>query len=143
VSLATFDGDPYDGGCTLVTSLARPTTRLWRSCQERVDAFSPDGKRVATVAKLTDGRGPNRVTTRSVRGNLLTTYRVSGHFGLMPWESDKALLLATFGQDKAAVVRCTGSTCVRATVLSTSPDLRQVATGRGISPRAWSPRVRP
>ncbi|MFB9313809.1 hypothetical protein [Nocardioides plantarum] len=141
--LATFDGDPYDGGCTLVTSLARPTTRLWRSCQERVDAFSPDGKRVATVAKLTDGRGPNRVTTRSIHGSLLATYRVSGHFGLMRWESEKALLLATFGQDKAAIVRCTGSTCVRATVLSTSPDFRQVATGRGVSPRAWSPRVRP
>ena len=141
--LATFDADPYSGGCTIVTSIARPSTRLWRSCQERVDAFSPDGKRLATVDKLSDGLGPVRVSTRSTRGSLLTTYRSSGHFGLVRWESEKALLLATFGPKKAAVVRCTGSTCVRATVLSASPDVRRVAAGRGFSPRAWSPRVRP
>lgn len=112
--LASFDGDPYLGGCSVVTSLAAPGATLWRSCGERVEAFSPDGQRVATVHILSDGAGPSRVTARGVRGRLIATYDVDGVFGALRWESGRALLLDAYGRYRTATVRCEGTSCVRA-----------------------------
>ena len=60
--------DPYAGGCTVVTKLSKPGVELWRSCRQRVDAFSPAGKRMATIALLADGVGPDVVRVLASRG---------------------------------------------------------------------------
>jgi hypothetical protein len=120
--LATYDKDPYDGGCSILTTIAQPSTTLWRSCSERVESFSPDGRRISTIYILSDSVGPAVVRARSTRGYLLATYKVDGGYSAGErWESDKALLLGAYARDKAAVVRCTGSTCVRATALTATP----------------------
>lgn len=120
--LGTLTGDPYDGACTVVTTVTRPQTALWRSCGERVEAFSPDGQRMATVHIRSDGAGPSRVFVRSIRGTLLATYRVDGYVDDVRWESARSLLLDTYGKDKAATVRCTDGTCRRASALVVAPD---------------------
>lgn len=121
--LATFDGDPYEGGCSVLTTLDQPRTTLWRSCGERVEAFSPDGRRVAAVHILSDGLGAGRASVVSTRGYRLATYDTAYYFGGLRFESDKALLLSTYGRSKAAVVRCVGSTCGRATAVSDTPEV--------------------
>jgi hypothetical protein len=120
--LATYDKAPYDGGCSILTTIAQPSKTLWRSCSERVESFSPDGRRISTVYILSDGVGPAVVRTRSTRGYLLASYKIDGGYSVGErWESDKALLIGAYGRDKAATVRCTGSTCVRATALADAP----------------------
>ena len=59
--LAVLTDDPYDGGCSVVSTLSDPAAVLSESCTERVTDFSPDGRRLALVDLLTDGLGPNRV----------------------------------------------------------------------------------
>lgn len=126
--LATFDRDPYAGGCTVVTSLSAPTTALFRGCRERVEAFAPDGRRFASIDKLSDGAGPSRVLVRSTRGSLLGDYTVRGFFGHVRFESARALLLQTFGQRRAVEVRCVATTCARASAASrTSSDRYRAA----------------
>lgn len=120
--LATLTGDPYDGGCTVVTTLTQPQTALWRSCGERVENFSPDGQRMATNHILTDGQGPGEVKVRSLRGSLLATYEVDGYFDLPGWESSRSLLLDAYGKNKTATVRCTDGSCRRASTLVATPD---------------------
>lgn len=120
--LATLTGDPYDGGCTVVSTITRPQVALWRTCSERVDSFSPDGQRMATIHILSDGPGPNQVWSRSLRGSLLASYKTDRYFGEIRWESAKALLLDTYGSGGTATVRCVGSSCVRATALVATPD---------------------
>ncbi|MFB9313026.1 hypothetical protein [Nocardioides plantarum] len=120
--LATYDKDPYDGGCSILTTIAQPSKTLWRSCSERVGSFSPDGRRISTLYILSDSLGPAVVHTRSIHGYLLASYKVDGGYSAgESWESDKVLLLGAYGHDKAATVRCTGSTCVRATALADVP----------------------
>ncbi len=128
--LASLTGDPYQGGCSVVTDLgARPTT-LWRSCGERADEFSPDGSRVATVHILSDGIGPSRVTVRTTDGGKkLASYDVKGWFGRLHWESDTALLLDTYGQKKWATVRCDVGTCDRASCAPSDPGVLISASG--------------
>ena len=48
-----------------------PPRRLWKSCTERVEAFSPDGKRMATISILSDGIGPSVVQEREIDGSPL------------------------------------------------------------------------
>ncbi|WP_193612209.1 hypothetical protein [Nocardioides lijunqiniae] len=114
--LATFSRDPYDGGCSIVGRLAAPQTRLGRSCDERVTAFSPRGGRMATVGILSDGLGPTEVRLRRSNGRLVARY-AARFFGAVVFESERALLLDTNGTKKAAVVRCTATRCVRASAL--------------------------
>lgn len=121
--LASLTGDPYQGGCSVVTDLAARPTTLWRSCEERADAFSPDGSRVATVHILSDGIGPSGVAVRRTDGGKkLAAYDVKGWFGRLHWESDTALLLDTYGQKKWATVRCEVGSCERASSLRPTPD---------------------
>lgn len=114
--LATFTGDPYDGGCTLVTSLTRPRRTLWRSCQEAVVAFSPDGRRMATMHILADGLGPSAVRARTVRGRAIASYEAYW-FGSIEWESDRVLLLDTHTKRRTALVRCEVDECQRASAV--------------------------
>ncbi|MBS43278.1 MAG: hypothetical protein CMH83_08985 [Nocardioides sp.] len=112
--LAAFTDDPYAGGCTVVTSLNHPRHTLWRSCDERVEAFSTDGRRVATVHKLSDGIGAGRVWERTLRGARLAVYDPPSYVGAIRWESGTDLLLDVHGQDRWAVVRCSEGPCERA-----------------------------
>ena len=111
--LATLTGDPYDGGCTVVSRLTRPRSVLWRSCEEIPISFSPDGKRMVTVHLMTDGLGPGKVTLRTARGRALASY-AAYYFGSIGWETNRSLLLDTHTRNRAAVVRCDGVDCERA-----------------------------
>ncbi|WP_323792151.1 hypothetical protein [Nocardioides sp.] len=121
--LAYYTADPYEGGCTVVAPLDRPTNVQWTSCDERVHAFSPDGSRMATVDKLADGAGPGQVWERTVRGRLLGSYRVTGYFGQVWWETTRDLLLEAWGRRKGATVRCSEGDCERVTAVRSTPEL--------------------
>ena len=58
--LGYYSKDPQRGGCQVLAHLSDPGDVLWTSCDERIDAVSPDGKRVATIPLLTDGLGSPR-----------------------------------------------------------------------------------
>lgn len=122
--LATYTKDPYAGGCTVVTKLSDPGVELWRSCRQRVDGFSPSGKRVATVALLQDGVGSEVVRVLASRGRTLARYRIDGWFAQLRWESDARLLLDANGSKQFAVVRCDRADCERATGLSPAQSPR-------------------
>lgn len=126
--LATVTGDPYLGGCTVVTTLSDPRDRRWRSCDERVAEFSPGGTRMATIHILSDGLGPRDVRLRRSGGKPLAHYSTAGWFGQLWWEDERTLLLDTVGAEKAAVVRCVLTDCERATALRPAPSLRPVVT---------------
>lgn len=116
--LAWIQGDPYDGGCTRLARLSDPTDVVWRNCRDAVVGISPDGSRLLTLHKLTDGLGPGELRVRDADGTLLATYRVRrGWFPHSRWESGTALLIEVNGARKAAWVRCTDGTCERATRL--------------------------
>ena len=113
---AAFTKDPYNGGCSVVATLSAPRQGLWRSCQERVEAFAPHG-RTAAVHILTDGLGPREVRVHRTGGTLLARYTTSGWFGALTWESGRALLLDTHGAQKSALVRCELAHCERVSAL--------------------------
>lgn len=112
--LAAFvTAEPFDGGCSRVTRLARPSVNLWTSCREVVSSFAPDGRSLVTVDMLSDGIGPNRVWVRSLDGTLLARYR-SEWFSDLLWESADSLILGA-NTTLSALVRCTGAVCENAT----------------------------
>jgi hypothetical protein len=114
--VATLTGDPYDGGCSVVRSLRHPGTPVWRSCDRRVQVFSPGSGRTATIPILTDGLGSREVWLQAPGGRVLAHY-TARLFGALQWESDRALLLETDGARKAATVRCVVRDCERASAL--------------------------
>lgn len=109
--LAVFTDDPYQGGCTVVSTLSDPGTRLWRSCEEAVVTFSPDGSHVITVFKLADGLGPNEVRVRTVEGEQTGRYRVDGYLDQFRFEDGDTALLGVATRDASALVRCDGGSC--------------------------------
>jgi hypothetical protein len=114
--VAWYTRDPYRNGCSVVATLSDTDTRLWRSCTQRVEAFAADGAHVATVALLSDGIGPSEVQLREVGGTRLDRYRAVW-FGRIAFEDADTLLLHAFGEQKAAIVRCTDGSCERASRL--------------------------
>jgi hypothetical protein len=112
--LATLTGDPYEGGCTVVSRLSRPRVVLWRSCEAIPIAFSPSGTKMATVHLLSDGLGPDEVTTRTTRGGRRIATYTSYYFGSVTWETNQALLLVANTRKRVAVVRCEAGDCERA-----------------------------
>lgn len=112
--LASYTDEPYEGGCTVLSTLSDPGTTLWKSCQERIDAISPDGSRIVTVHLLSDGIGSNEVRVRSVAGTELARYRTRLFFGAIRWEGETTLLVETAGK-KTALVRCALTACENAT----------------------------
>lgn len=112
--LATYTGDPYRDGCTLLTRLSDPGARVWRSCTDRIDVLSPDGKRMVTTDILSDGIGPNRYTLRRIGGAPIARY-TTGWFSGVRWEDPETLLLRVNGEKRTATVRCVVVTCENAT----------------------------
>ena len=119
--LATYTKDPYQGGCVRLSRLSDPSIRLWRSCVERIEAFSVDGTRMATVDLLSDGIGPGRVKERETDGTLLGDYS-TGYFGQITFESATNLLLEVNGDTLSSTVRCSEGDCENA---SDSTTVRQ------------------
>ncbi|UUZ59788.1 hypothetical protein [Nocardioides sp. B-3] len=111
---ASYTKDPYMDGCMVVSRLSDPSDRLWKSCTERVAAFSPDGDRIATVHILSDGIGPGEVWERELDGTLLGDYTTSW-FGRIAFEDDTDLLLEVNGDTQSATVRCSEGSCANAT----------------------------
>lgn len=111
--LASYTKDPYMGGCMVVSRLSAPSDRLWKSCTERVAAFSPDGDRIATVHILSDGIGPGEVWERELDGTLLGDY-TTNWFGRIAFENDTHLLLEVNGDSRSATVRCREGSCANA-----------------------------
>ena len=104
--LASYTRDPYQGGCSVLTDLRATPHRLSSSCDERVTAVSPDGRRIATIHILSDGLGPNAIRVRRASGGAaLVTYQTPGWFGLIRWENDTSLLMDTYGRHQWATVR--------------------------------------
>lgn len=120
--LGSYTGDPYAGGCYVVSSLRHPSRVLWRSCGERAVAFSPDGRRVATVGIVDDGLGPSVVNVRRVKHGAALAHYTTKWFGELRWESSTALLLDANGERKAATVRCVLTDCERASDLEPAPQ---------------------
>ena len=112
--LTTLTKDPYEGGCIVLSTLSDPTTRLWKSCTERVEAISPDGERMATVHILSDGIGPGEFWEREIDGTLLGDY-TTNWFGRIGFEDDTDLLLDINGDTQSSTVRCSEGTCENAT----------------------------
>ncbi|GAB3785871.1 hypothetical protein [Nocardioides ungokensis] len=112
--LATLTDDPYQGGCSVLRRLNQPATRLWRSCDERVERFSPDGRHLTSVALLSDGAGPSQVLMRSVRGQWQAAWRVTGGWiDVQGWEGPDTWVGEVHGPHRSAGVRCTGGDCER------------------------------
>jgi hypothetical protein len=109
--LAVFTKDPYQGGCTVVSTLSDPSAELWRNCDEAVVEFSPDGSHVLTVFKLADGLGPNEVRLRTVEGEQVGRYRADGYLGQLLFEDDDTPLLEVWTRDSSGLVRCDGADC--------------------------------
>lgn len=110
--LAVYTGDPYEGGCTLVTTPSGGGA-LWESCRQRVSTFSEDGELMATIHILSDGVGPGEVQLRETGGTVLTKY-AANWFGSIEWEDVDTVLLDANGQRRGAVVRCDLDACERA-----------------------------
>jgi len=125
--LAVLTGDPFRGGCSVVSTLEEPSQRLSRSCTERVHAFAPGGARMALIDLLTDGLGPSRVTVRRAGGREVASYDAPLYFGLVTWETSRALLMETNGPKRSALVRCRGTDCERASRLGRTPEVRPQA----------------
>ena len=87
---------------------------VWKSCRDRVAAFSPDGTQMLTFHILTDGLGPGEIHLREVDGTRLATW-TTGWFSGWEWESPGTLLLDVNGRRKSATVRCTLDACENAT----------------------------
>ncbi len=121
--LASYTADPYEGGCTVLSTISRPGRTIWRSCKERVESVSPDGRLIATVDLLSDGVGPREVTVRTVSGTRLAHYRTSQWFGAITWEDDDTILLDVNAKVEAAIVRCDLTECENATDPEPTPDL--------------------
>lgn len=128
--ISYFTADPYDGGCMVVTRVSDPTVRLWRSCEARVEAFSPNGRRLATVHLLSDGPGPSVVDVRSARGRVLASYE-SYVFGEIFWETNRALVLGANTRKQWALVRCEEGVCERASDLTSTQVPRLTARQGG------------
>lgn len=117
--IAYFTGDPYSGGCSVVTTVGDPEAQLWRSCRQKVASFSPDGSLLVSMHILADGLGPGVVKLRELDGSRLVTYRAQW-FGMIDWEDADTLLLEANGKRRMATVRCDGTDCERASDLSRS-----------------------
>ena len=121
--LGYFSKDPQLGGCQVLAHLSDPGDVLFTNCDERIDAVSPDGKRVATIPLLSDGIGSADIVLRKVNGTELAHYTIDNFFGRVWWETNTKLLMEANGRTKAATVRCRVADCNRATDLHPTPDL--------------------
>ncbi len=113
--LASYTRRPSDAdACSVVSSLTSPGATSWRTCTEKVAAFSPDGARVATEP-IEHQDVAYFVKRRSINGTLLTTYTNPNGVWTGAWETNTRSLLESYPTDGPGwLVRCEASTCERA-----------------------------
>jgi hypothetical protein len=112
--LSIYTKDPYVGGCTKLVRLSKPRVKIWKSCRDRIAAFSPDGTQLLTFHILTDGLGPSAIHLREVDGTKLATW-TTNWFDAWGWESPSTVLLDVNGKRRSATVRCVLAQCENAT----------------------------
>ncbi|RYC12838.1 hypothetical protein [Nocardioides zhouii] len=112
--LSIYTRDPYAGGCTKLVRLSDPGQTVWKSCRDRIAAFSPDGTQLLTFHILTDGVGPGEIHLREVDGTKLATWTTNWFSG-WEWESPGTVLLDVNGERRSATVRCVLAQCEDAT----------------------------
>lgn len=117
--VASLTGDPYQGGCSVLTDLRGH--RLSRSCSDRVVAISPSGRRVVTVGIISDGPGASSATLRRAGGRVLATYRAPYVFAAIDFQTEAKLLLDTLTTRTITTVRCVLEDCERASRTRPSP----------------------
>ncbi|MFC6288506.1 hypothetical protein ACFP3Q_15720 [Nocardioides sp. GCM10027113] len=110
--LAVMDGDPYRGGCSVLSTISDPSTTIWRSCDRAVAGFAPGGDRLVTVHLLSDGLGPGELQLHEGDGTALARYTAYWFSG-WTWEGDH-LLMEAHSRRKVAWVRCVLDECERA-----------------------------
>ena len=112
--VATIKVSGPESACSRLTSLSARHTVLWRSCQQAVVASAPNGRRLLTRYILADGPN-NTFAVHRANGRRVVTYRAAGTFGQAAWETNRRVLLSTYGSTKGAIVRCRDTACERAT----------------------------
>lgn len=125
-------GEAYQGGCSFLAATpspgkpSRPGLDKFRSCDWSAIAAAPGGARVLAIPNTTDGIGPNTVQLRVAEGGrVLKTYKASGYFGLVAFESPRAAILDTHSRRYVAPVRCVLADCERAGQLTRETTYRQ------------------
>lgn len=115
-----YTDDVTAGGCSVLRPLSSGGA-LWRSCDQAVQAVSPDGRRV--LARTLSLDGPlGTLAVRTDRGRLVATYRAPQGFGPSMWGTRRTPVMTVWGKERVALVRCTGSgTCERASALHRLP----------------------
>ena len=94
-----------DPGCW---GLLRPTGReVWRTCEHRLDSFSPDARHVLGIlgnVRFEEVRG---LAVHDRRGTVVTSYDVPRGTSVsgVEWEDDEHLLAVVRRRDRTAIVR--------------------------------------
>jgi len=98
--------------CTFVARLSAPQRRMWKSCDERVVAFSPDGRRMVTTDRRVDPSfGKVRVLVmRTVTGRELDHW-TAARFTDIAFETDTAISFRLEGRTRTAMARCSAKRC--------------------------------
>lgn len=109
--------------CTFVARLSTPHRRLWKSCEERVVAFSPDGRRMVTTDRRVDPSfGKVRtLVLRAVAGRELGRWTAE-RFTDIAFESDTAISFRVEGSTSTAMVRCSAKRCQAASDAALLPE---------------------
>ena len=109
--------------CTFVARLSTPHRRMWRSCDERVVAFSPDGRRMVTTDRRVDPDfGKVRLLVlRTVTGRELGRWTAE-RFTDIVFESDTAISFRAEGRNSTAMVRCSAKRCQAASDATPLPE---------------------
>lgn len=98
--------------CTFVARLSTPHRRLWKSCNERVVALSPHGRRIVTTDRRVDpsfGR-VRLLVLRTIAGRELGRWTAE-RFTDIVFETDTAISFRVDGTTRTAMVRCSARRC--------------------------------
>ena len=114
--------------CTNLTEVATGK-RLWRTCENQVVSFTPDGTIAVGVPASQNGWGDFKASALDVKtGNLLREWTGPAFHRTVAEDDQHFLILADDGVDtKAAIVRCTVTT--GACELAVPPTTGQVLLG--------------
>lgn len=109
--------------CTFVARLSTPRRRMWKSCEERVVALSPDGRRMVTTDRRVDPSfGSVRLMVlRTVTGRELGRWTAE-RFRDILFESDTAISFRVEGRTSTAMVRCSAKRCEAASDPTALPE---------------------
>lgn len=91
--------------CTAVVDMSTER-ELWRSCDLRVETFSPDGRYITTIDAQTDGPGPPEVRVVELATGRERMVLRADLFHRTSWDADGNLVAEVVKDNREAVVRC-------------------------------------